>query len=136
MTLHSLWNVAKYPLFVECLESLPNLCTLEIGSSDNYITKPLENALSCRKLPQIKTLILPPSAYPLLKPCHNVEDVDCVVGDQPTDSEKLPEFLASLWSSNVKRLAIPLVSCCDTPSKWSTTSWYHRVRTVTDHLRP
>jgi len=136
MTLPSLWNVAKYPLFVECLESLPNLHTLAVGSSGNHITSSLENALGRRKLPQIKALILPPSAYPLLKSCHNAEDVDCVVGDQPIHSKKLPEFLVSICGLNVKRLAIPLVSGCDIPGKWSTAPWYHRVSTMTDHLRP
>jgi len=117
MTLHSLWNVAKFPLFVECLESLPNLHTLAIGSSDSYITNSLKNALKRYKLPQIKTLILPPCAHPLLKRCCNAEDVDCVVTDRPVPSEKLLGFLASIRGSKVKRLAIPLVSSCDTSSK-------------------
>jgi len=121
MTLHSLWNVANFPLFVSCLESLPNLHTLAIGSSDISITNSLEKALERCKLPQIKALILPPGAYPLLKRCHNVEDVDCVVGDRAIHSRNLLEFLASIRGSKVRRLAIPLVSSCDTSSKWSTT---------------
>jgi len=137
MTLHSLWNAANFPSFVRCLESLPNLHTLAIGSSDSLITTSLGNAFKHCKLPQIKALILPPNAYPLLKCCHNVEDVDCVVGDRPIHSRGLLEFLASIQGSKVRRLAIPLVSSCDTSSKWSAaTSWYHMVRMTTNRLRP
>jgi len=119
MTLYPLWNVAGFPLFVKCLESLPNLHTLAIAWTDSYVTNPLKNALKRRKFPQIKALILPPSVYPLLRRCHNAEDVDCVVGDRPIPSKELFGFFASIRSSKVKRLAIPLVSSCDTSSKWS-----------------
>jgi len=135
MTLHSLWNVANLPLFVRCLESLPNLHMLEIGWSDNYITTPLENALQGSKLSQIRVLILPPSAHPLLKRCCNVEDVDCVVNDKPIPSDKFHDFLASIRGSKVKRLAIPLVLYCNTSSKWSGTPWYRMVRMMTDRLQ-
>jgi len=136
MTLSSLWNVAKFPLFVKCLKSLPNLHTLAIGWSDNYITNSLQNALKRCKFPQIKALILPPSAHPLLKHCRNAEDVDCVVSDLRIPSKKLHGFLGSIRGSKVKRLAIPLVSYCDASSKSSATLRHHRVRTVTDHLQP
>ena len=47
-------------MFITCLESLPNLHTLEIGFVDYYPRAPLlENVLKGVKLPQIKTLILP-----------------------------------------------------------------------------
>jgi len=133
MTLDTLWNETKFPLFVKCLESLPNLHTLAIGRTDSFTTDPLKNALKRRKFPQIKALILALTAYPLLKCCHNAEDIDCVVGDRPVHKEKLPEFLASIRGSKVKRLAIPLVSSCDTPSKWSATPWGHGVGMMTDH---
>lgn len=102
--------------FVKCLEFLPNLHTLEIAWAGGHITIPLEDALKSVKLPQIRTLILPPTAHPLLRNCHNVEDVVCVVGDEVISSD---EFLASLTSnrdSKVERLAIPLVSW-DDPSR-------------------
>jgi len=128
MTLHSLWNVAKFPLLVECLESLPNLHTLAIGSLDSYITGSIEDALKHCELPQIKALILPPSAHPLIKHCYNVEGVDCVVSNRPIPPNKFFGFLESIRGSNIKQLAIPLVSCYDASSKWSVTLWYHRVR--------
>ena len=60
------------PLFVKCLESLPNLHTLEMGSpAGNYNTTPLKSALKGVELPKIKTPILPFAAHPLLQRCHN-----------------------------------------------------------------
>ena len=72
----------SFPLFVKCLESFPNLHTLSIVSVGDYITAPLKNALEGIELPQIKSLILPPAAYPLLQHCRNVEDVAFAVGRQ------------------------------------------------------
>jgi len=97
------------PLLARCLESLPNLHTLEIVRASGPVTSPLKGALRRVKLPQIKTLILPPVAHPLLRSCRNVEDIVCVVRYGIISSE---EFLGSLEfnrDSKVKRLAIPLV---------------------------
>ena len=132
MTLHSLWDTSKFPLLVECLESLPNLHTLAIGWSESHIMNSLENALKRCELPQIKALILPPNAHPLLKRCYNVEGVDCVVSDRSIPPNQLFGFLVSIRSSNIKRLAIPLVSCYNTSGMWSATMWYHRVKMTTD----
>jgi len=108
MTVHFLGNQVLRP-FVECLELLPNLHTLEIGSSSNGPdTILLNDALGRVRLPQIQTLIIPESAHPLLKHCRNVEDVVWVISDKPITSN---EFLRSLTSnrfSKVKRLAVPL----------------------------
>ena len=106
-----------FPLFVRCLEALPNLHTLEMGWMSHHCTTPLRSALKGVKLPQIKTLILPPVAYPLLQHCCDVEGVACVVGyrEEPTD-----EFLKSLASnqhSKVKRLMIPLAPHVDSSGK-------------------
>ena len=70
------------------------------------------------KLPQIKTLVLPSAAYPLLQRCHDVEDVVCTI----TDITRPPgdEFLRSLMSdpdSKLKRLTIPLALLPDPPRK-------------------
>jgi len=110
MTVCLMWGDSVLPLFVGCLESLPNLHTLEIGRVHGSIETPLKNALEHVKLPQIKTLILPPSAYPLLLHCCDVEDVVCVVGRGAISSDEFLESLASNRNSKVKRLAIPLVS--------------------------
>ena len=102
------WYGPGFPLFVKCLESLPNLHTLEIGQTGNLYATPLEDALKRVKLPQIKTLIIPPVAYPLLQHCHDVEEVVCVVNNQTKPSSGFLESFVSNWDSKVKRLAIPL----------------------------
>jgi hypothetical protein len=93
---------------VKCLECLPNLHTLEIVLADRLITAPLKNAFKRVKLPQIKTLILPPAAYPLLEHCHNVEDVVCVTKGKTLPSEEFFGSLVSNQDSKVKQLAVPL----------------------------
>ena len=111
----------SFPLFIKCLESFPNLHTLSIASVGDYITAPLKNALEGIELPQIKSLILPPAAYPLLQHCRNVEDVAFAVGRQTPSSSGFLGPLASNRDSKVKRLAIPLCRWADAPRKWFTT---------------
>ena len=134
MTMRSIWDVAV-PMFITCLESLPNLHTLEIGFVDYYPRAPLlENVLKGVKLPQITTLILPPAAHPLLRCCPNVEDVDWVIGDETVTSDEFLGSLASIRRSRIKRLAIPLISQGYPSRKRSNTPQDHRVRTMTDSL--
>jgi len=109
MTLDLSRKDSAIPLFVKCLQSLPNLHTLEIVRAGASATSPLKDALKRVKLPQIKTLILPSTAHPLLRPCRDVEDVVCVVRYGNISSD---EFLGSLEfnrDSKIKRLVIPLV---------------------------
>ena len=82
-------------------------------------TTPLRSALKGVKLPQIKTLIIPPAAYPLLQHCRDVEDVAWVVGRQEKSSDKLLSSLAPNRHSKVKRLVIPLAPQVDLSRKWS-----------------
>jgi len=124
------------PLLARCLESLPNLHTLEITRAGGPATSPLKDALRRVKLPQIMTLILPPVAHPLLRPCRNVEDVVCVVSYGIISSE---EFLGSLEfnrDSKVKRLVMPLVWWINPSRKWFGTSFDHRMRTTFYRLQP
>ena len=93
--------------FVKCLELLPNLHTLEIWAN-SIMTTPLEKALKRVKLPQIRTLILPPAAHPILRHCHNVEDIIYKVSKLTWPFDGSPESLESNQKSQVKRLAIPL----------------------------
>ena len=118
--------------FVTCLESLPSLHTLEIGWTDDRITTDLKNVLRGIplnsksgsglvrgvKFPQIKTLILPPAAYPLLRHCCGVEGVICVVAGRVMEPfyAGFLESLGSKRDSQVKRLAIPLAAW-DDPSR-------------------
>jgi len=108
--------------FVSCLVSLPNLHTLEIGFGErNPSTYTLRRALGWIRLPQIKTLIIPESAHPLLKHCRNVEEVVWVIADTPITSSAFLRSLASNWGSKVKRLTIPLVMQDKPSSKRPTT---------------
>ena len=136
MAVYFMWGNRAIPSFVKCLESLPNLHTLEIGRTKSAITAPLKDALKRVKLPQIKTLILPPTAYPLLQRCHEVEDVTCVTSDSTMFSDEFLGALSSNQDSKVRRLAIPLVSRGDQSRKWSSPLYDHRVRMVTDCLQP
>ena len=121
MTVHlGLGWSTSFP-FVKCLKSLPNLHTLEIGWVEYSVTTLLKDALKGVKLPQIKTLILPPPAHPLLQHCCNVEDVVCVVGCETKSSDGFLRSLTSKRDSKVKRLAIPLVLWPNAPCEWFGT---------------
>ena len=117
-------NRSAFPLFVKCLESLPNLHTLEVRWMRHSRTTSLRSALKEVKLPQIKTLTLPPAAYPLLRHCCNVEDVAWVVGRREKSSDGLLRSLASNPHLNAKRLAIPLTSQVDSSRKLSSALLY------------
>ena len=122
-------------MFVSCLASLPNLHTIEIGfGQGNPHTQTLKEALGWIRLPQIKTLIIPESAHPLLKHCRNVEDVVWVIGDAPITSSAFLQSLASNWDSKVKRLTIPLVMRDKLSRKRPSTFQDHRARTMADRL--
>ena len=83
---------------------LPNLHTLEI-QGDHLETNLLEKALKRVELPQIKTLILSPNAHPILRHCHNVEDVVFVA--RPWLQNRFRKSLGSNRNSKIKRLGIP-----------------------------
>ena len=118
LTVYSMWNSSTLSKFVKCLEALPNLHTLEIGWSHDRITTQLEDALQGVELSQVRALILPPTAYPLLRHCRNVEDVVCVAEyGSSASSEEVLGSLASNQDSKVKLLAIPLVSWGNPSSK-------------------
>jgi len=110
--------------FVNCLQSLPNLHTLEIGPDNvwsdgrHHLTRVLKHA----KLPQIKALILPSAAHLLLKSCINVEEVDWVATAVPPVSDEFLRSLAKIWKSQIKRVAIPLIFLGDPSRKRSSTS--------------
>ena len=73
------------------------------------MTTSLEKALKRIKLPQIRTLILPPAAHSILRHCHNVEDVVYVARDITWPRYRFPKSLGSNRNSNIKRLAFSLI---------------------------
>ena len=109
MTVRYLWYEVV-PTFFKCIKSLPNLHTLEIGMV-NYFPRPgdFRGAIKRVTLLQIKSLILPPNAHPLVKHCPSVEDVDWVVRDCIMASNDFPRCLESIRGSKIKRLGIPLI---------------------------
>jgi len=116
MTLRFLDNDAIRP-FVRCISFLPNLHTLQIGSVE-YGPSPslLKKALGWTSLPQIKTLIIPEAAHPLIEHCRNVEDLVWVIEDVWSRPNRFLQSLVSNLGSKLKRLTIPLVST-DNPSR-------------------
>ena len=112
------WNNTTFPKFIKCLQSLLNLHTLETGHRevDYYPTPLLRNVVGHVELPQIKVLILSPTAYPLLGQCRNAEDVVYVSMGGATLFDEFCESLVSNQDSRVKRLTIPVISC-DNPSR-------------------
>jgi len=118
-----MWNNSTLPKFVKCLESLPNLHTLEIGQAEYYPTPLLRSVLGHVELPQVKTLILPLNAYPLLKMCRNVEEVVCVFMGEAFLFDEFYEPLTSNQDSKLRRLTVPLISPINPSSKRSSTPW-------------
>jgi len=134
VTVYSVFVNPTLAKFVKCLESLPNLHTLEVGCGLSSITTSLKNALDGVQLPQIKALIMSAPFYPLLEHCHNVEDVVWLVEYRTVSSDEVLGSLASNQDSKVKRLAIPLFSWGHSSRKRCGTLWGHWLRTVIDRL--
>ena len=69
------------PAFANCLQSLPNLHTLELCHVHQEMTTKLKKAFEGVTIPSIRTVVLPTIAHHILRSCPNVEDVTCNVGD-------------------------------------------------------
>ena len=121
LTVHLAWSWSAVPPFIKCLESLPNLHTLELRRVEYSITTPLKGALKGVKLPQIKALIIPPTVHPLLQHCPDVEDVVCVITDETLPCDGFLRSLTSKRGSKIKRLSVPFLSLPNPSSKWFST---------------
>jgi hypothetical protein len=69
------------PAFARCLQSLPNLHTLELCHVHQAMTTRIKTAFEGVALPSVRTVVLPTIAHHVLRSCPNVEDVTCNVGD-------------------------------------------------------
>ena len=107
---------------------------LEIAWVGSVITASLKKVLKRVKLLRIKTLILPPTPHPLLRHCHNVEDIVCVVGGGAIISDVFLGSIESNRDSKIKRLAIPLTLRPSPSRKQSSTLYDRRLRMVTNRL--
>ena len=116
MTVYLPWCGPAFISFVKCLQSLQNLHTLEVGWAEDFPSILLDDALKGVDLPQIKTLIIPPTAHPLLRHCRDVEDLVYAIRCDTAQSHEFLRSLPSKRSSKVKRLAIPLTLWLD-PSR-------------------
>ncbi|KAG6861052.1 hypothetical protein C0995_004553 [Termitomyces sp. Mi166 len=67
--------------FVECLEALPNLHTLQILRAHTQMTTHLKNAFKDLKIPQVHTIVLPNHAHNVLRACPEVRVVMCNYDD-------------------------------------------------------
>ncbi|KAI0790800.1 hypothetical protein C8Q75DRAFT_806180 [Abortiporus biennis] len=72
-------------LFVQCLQNLPNLHTLQVLHAPSRIATALKDAFSHVDLPQIHTLILPDCAHDILRSCSGARNITC----NEHDGEKL-----------------------------------------------
>jgi len=105
------YNVLK-ALFVECLAALPNLHTLEIGWVKNSLVGELfVTTLGNRELP-VRTLVLPPTAHPLLQYCPNVEDLTC------SDTAPDRSFVESLVAGGLAHITKLSVTCPGGSDNW------------------
>ena len=69
------------PAFVNCLQSLPNLHTLELCHVDQKMEMVFKQAFDGVTIPSIRIVVLPTIAHYILRACPNVEDVTCNLGD-------------------------------------------------------
>ena len=72
---------AILPAFADCLQSLPNLHTLELCHVHRGMTTKVKEAFEGIAIPSIRTVVLPAIAHHILRSCPNVEDVTCNSGD-------------------------------------------------------
>ncbi|KAJ7276661.1 hypothetical protein C8J57DRAFT_1504494 [Mycena rebaudengoi] len=76
------WHRVKdvYPLFAQCLESLPNLNALHILYFKSKWDRNFTAAFEDIELPGVHTIILPSYTHAILAACPNVLDVSCNEG--------------------------------------------------------
>ena len=72
---------AILPSFANCLQSLPNLQTLELSHVHQGMTTKVKKAFEGVAIPSIRTVVLPTVAHHILRSCPNVEDVTCTDED-------------------------------------------------------
>jgi hypothetical protein len=66
-----------FPAFAKCLQSLPNLHTLQIGGIIGPVEMPIKTAFKGYRFPQIQTIIFPTLAHHILSSCPQVRNVTC-----------------------------------------------------------
>lgn len=108
-------------LFAKCLTALPNLHSLEIVSAwDHKLAEVLVTALGKEKpqLQRVRTLVLPPQAYGLLRYCPNVEDLTCC---RSPDEHFIETLVESRSNHLTKFSAVYVRELGDT---WSSAAYF------------
>jgi hypothetical protein len=65
-------------IFAQCLQSLPNVHTLQIAGVLRQATTAIKTAFKNHCFLQIRTIILPTLAHHMLSSCPQVEDIMCI----------------------------------------------------------
>lgn len=68
---------AVFSAFAKCLQSLPNLHTLQIGGIIGPVEMPIKTAFKGYRFPQIRTVVFPTLAHHILSSCPQVRNVTC-----------------------------------------------------------
>ncbi len=63
------------------MAKLPNIHTLQIVHAHSLMAPAFKKAFSRGKYPQIREVILPSCAHPVLKACPEVERITCIEDD-------------------------------------------------------
>lgn len=69
------------PVFLKCLENLPNLHTIKIVFAPLSMTTAIKNAFENASLPTIRTVVLPAYCHEILRACPEVRSVWCTEQD-------------------------------------------------------
>jgi hypothetical protein len=70
--------VEALPAFAKCLQSLPNLHTLQIAGVYGQIATAIKTIFKGYRFSKIRTVILPPMAHHILGSCPQITDITCI----------------------------------------------------------
>jgi hypothetical protein len=64
--------------FAQCLQSLPNVHTLQISGVIGQLATAIKTAFKGHRFLQIRTVIIPAIAHHILSSCPQVKDITCI----------------------------------------------------------
>jgi hypothetical protein len=75
--------VAALPAFAKCLQSLPNLHTLQISGVFGQMATAFKTVFKGYRFSKIRTVILPSVAHHILSSCPQITDITCIGNLEP-----------------------------------------------------